>query len=96
MRHYFQGHPIKVVSAYPLERVLRSPYSARRVTEWNIELQAFQLEFSTTRVVKGAALADFMPEWIEAPGLEVGEDRSLSLGSEAPDGWVMYFDGAFS
>ena len=22
---YFQGHPIKVVSAYPLERVLRSP-----------------------------------------------------------------------
>ena len=24
-RHYFQGHPIKVVSAYPLERVLRSP-----------------------------------------------------------------------
>ena len=25
LRHYFQGHPIKVVSAYPLERVLRSP-----------------------------------------------------------------------
>ena len=24
LRHYFQGHPIKVVSAYPLERVLRS------------------------------------------------------------------------
>ena len=30
------------------------------------------------------------------PALEVGEDRPLSLGSEAPDGWVMYFDGAFS
>ena len=37
-----------------------------------------------------------MAEWAEAPGLEAGEDRSLSLGSEAPDGWVMYFDGAFS
>ena len=24
LRHYFQGHPIKVVSSYPLERVLRS------------------------------------------------------------------------
>jgi len=78
--HYFQGHPIKVVSAYPLERVLRSPNSAVRVAEWNIELQAFQLEFSTTRVIKGAALADFMAEWAEAPGLEVGEDRSLSPG----------------
>ena len=60
--HYFQGHPIKVVSAYPLERVLRSPNSAGRVAEWNIELQAFQLEFSMTRVIKGAALADFMAE----------------------------------
>ena len=49
LRHYFQGHPIKVVSAYPLERVLRSPNSAGRVAEWNIELQAFQLESSTDR-----------------------------------------------
>ena len=24
LRHYFQGHPIKVVSAYPLERILRN------------------------------------------------------------------------
>ena len=57
LRHYFQGHPIKVVSAYPLERVLRSPNAVARVTEWNIELQVFNLEFSTTRVIKGAALA---------------------------------------
>ena len=89
MCHYFQGHPIKVVSAYPLERVLRSPNAAGRVVEWNIELQAFDLEFSTTRVIKGAALAD-------ALGFEAGEDRSLSPGSEAPNGWVMYFDGALS
>lgn len=86
LRHYFQGHPIKVVSAYPLERVLRSPNSVGRVAEWNIELQAFQLEFSTTTVIKGAALADFMAEWTEAPGLKLGEDRSLSPGSESPDG----------
>ena len=94
LRHYFQGHPIKVVSAYPLERVLRSPNAAGRVAGWNIELQAFQLEFSTTRVIKGAALADFVAEWTNAPGPEAGEDCSLSPGSEAPDGWVMYLDGA--
>ena len=40
--HYFQGHPIKVVSAYSFERLLRSPNSAGRVVEWNIDLQAFQ------------------------------------------------------
>ena len=87
--HYFEGHPIKVVSAYPLERVLRSPNAAGRVAEWNIKLQAFQLEFSTTRIIGGAALADFVAEWTDAPELEAGEDWSLSPGSEAPDGWVM-------
>ena len=76
--------------------MLRSPNSAGRVAEWNIELQAFQLEFSTTRVIKGAVLADFMAEWTEVPGLKADEDRSLSSGSEAPDGWVMYFDEVFS
>ena len=96
LRHYFQGHPIKVISSYPLERVLRSPNSARRVAEWNIELQAFQLEFSTTRVIKGAALANFVAELTYAPALEEGEDRSPSPGSEAPDSWVMYVDGAFA
>ena len=74
LRHYFQGHPIKVVSAYPLERVLRSPNAAGRVAEWNIELQAFDLEFSTTRVIKGAALADFVVEWTDTPELEAGEN----------------------
>ena len=79
-----------------MERVLRSPNSAGRVAEWNIELQAFQLEFSTTRVIKGAALADFVAEWTDALGPEAGEDRSLSPGGEAPDGWFMHFDGAFA
>ena len=41
-------------------------------------------------------MADFAAEWTEAPGLKADEDRSLPLGSEAPDGWVMYFDEAFS
>ena len=47
------------------------------------------MESSTTRVVKGAILADFVAEWTEAPGLKAGEDQSLSPGSEAADGWVM-------
>ena len=96
LRHYFQGHPIKVISAYPLERVLRSPNAAGRVAEWNIELQAFQLEFCTTRVIKGTTLVDFVAEWTDTPGREICEDRSLLPGDEAPDGWIMYFDVVFA
>ena len=30
LRHYFQGHPIKVVTSYPLEQVLRNPNATDR------------------------------------------------------------------
>ena len=52
--------------------------------------------FSTTRVIKGATLADFVAEWTDAPDQGVGEGQSLTPRDEAPDGWVMYFDGAFA
>ncbi|XP_073353758.1 uncharacterized protein [Aegilops tauschii subsp. strangulata] len=96
LRHYFQGHPIKVISTYPLERILRSPNTADRVAEWNIELQAFQLEFSMTGVIKGVALTNFVAEWTDACDQELCEDRSLVSGDKVPDGWVMHFDGAFA
>lgn len=67
LRHYFQGHPIKVVSAYPLEKILHNTNPVGRVAEWNIELQGFNIEFSTTRLIKGAALADFVADWTDTP-----------------------------
>ena len=76
--------------------MLRSSNAAGRVAEWNIELQAFNIEFRTTRVIKGAALADFIAEWTDAPDHGVGEDCSLLQGDKEPDGWIMYFDGAFA
>ena len=41
------------------------------------ELQAFDLEFSTTRVIKGAGLVHFVDEWTDAPDHGEGEDCSL-------------------
>jgi hypothetical protein len=39
LRHYFQGHPIKVVTDQPLETILCNPNVTRRVEEWAVELQ---------------------------------------------------------
>jgi hypothetical protein len=36
--HYFQGHPIKVVTDRPLETILRNPNVTERVAEWAVEL----------------------------------------------------------
>ena len=96
LRHYFQGHPIKVVSTYPLEKILHNPNAAGTVAEWNIELQAFNIEFSMTRVIKGAALADCVAEWTDAPDRGPERSQSLAPGEEAPEGWTMHFDGAFT
>ncbi|SPT19394.1 unnamed protein product [Triticum aestivum] len=82
-------HPVYFVSTVLRDARARYPMPQKL-------LLALLLEFSTTRVIKGAALADFVAEWTDAPALEEGEDRSTSPGSEAPDGWVVYFDGAFA
>jgi hypothetical protein len=38
LRHYFQGHLIKVVTDRPLETILRNPNVTGRVAEWAMEL----------------------------------------------------------
>lgn len=96
LRHYFQGHPIKVVTSFPLEKVLHNYNATGHVAEWNIEPQGFELEFLTTRTIKGAALVDFTTEWIDPLTGEAHEEESLLPGKEALGHWTMNFDGAFS
>jgi hypothetical protein len=55
--HYFQGHPIRVVTDRPLETILRDPNITGRVAEWAVELQPFEISFETTKVIKIKVLA---------------------------------------
>src|SRR5664279_5454073 len=96
LRHYFQGHPIKVVTSFPLEQVLRNSNATGRVAEWGIELQPFELEFLTTKTIKGGALADFNAEWTDPHAGEDHEEESPLPGNMAPGHWTIHFDGAFS
>jgi hypothetical protein len=63
--HYFQGHPIKVVTDRPLETILCNPNVTGRVAEWAVELQPFEISFETTKVIKSKALAEFTTEWTD-------------------------------
>jgi hypothetical protein len=65
LRHYFQGHPIKVVTDRPLETILRNPNVTGRVAEWAVELQPFEISFKTTKLIKSKALAEFTTEWTD-------------------------------
>jgi hypothetical protein len=96
LRHYFQGHPIKAVTDRPLETILRNPNVTRRVAEWAVELQPFEISFETTKVIKSKSLAEFTAEWTNPFTDEPPEVKSTLPGEEAPGLWVMHFNGAFN
>jgi ribonuclease HI len=94
--HYFQGHPIKVVTDRPLETILSNPNVTERVAEWAVEFQPFEISFETTKVIKSKALAEFITEWTDPFANEAPEVESMLPGEEALGLWVMHFDGAFN
>ena len=96
LRHYFQGHPIKVVTSYPLEGFLRNSNAMGHVAKWGIELQAFDLEFPTPKTVKSKALMEFIAEWTDPFMGGHTEEISTLPGQTAPGSWSMNFDGACS
>jgi hypothetical protein len=94
--HYFQGHPIKVVTYRPLKTILRNPSVTERVAEWAMELQPFKISFETTKVIKSKALAEFTAKWTDPFADEPLELESTLPGEEAPGLLVMHFDDAFN
>ena len=65
MRHYFESHPVTMVSQYNLRSPLENPLATGRISWWAMELQGFGLKFEHTNNIKSQALVDFMAEWTE-------------------------------
>ena len=59
-----------------------------------MELSNFGLKFESTSTIQSRALAEFIAEWMPTPDEEMLE--RVIPGKEAPQEWIMYFDGAFS
>src|SRR3954464_4123456 len=63
--HYFDEHPITIVSSAPLADILNTPRATGRVAEWNIDLSPRDLQFAHRRAIKAQVLPDFLVEWKE-------------------------------
>ncbi len=85
LRHYFQEHPMTVVSVAPLSSIINNADATGRVAKWGIELSAFDITYKPRDSIKSQALADFLVEWTEAPA-----DTPVP----EPEPWVMHFDGS--
>src|SRR4051812_46672765 len=83
--HYFDEHPITIVSSAPLADILNNPGATRRVAEWNIELSPRDLQFKHPKAIKAQVLPDFLVEWaeVQTPG-----------PSDLSNSWSMFFDGS--
>ncbi|KAL0281764.1 UNVERIFIED_CONTAM: Retrovirus-related Pol polyprotein from transposon opus [Sesamum radiatum] len=82
LRHYFQLHPVVVLTNYPLKQVLAEPNILGRIVKWAVELSEHGIECRPGPANKAQALADFM---VELTGEEKEIEQSL---------WKLFVDGS--
>ena len=85
LRHYFQEHPITVVSSSPLADIIRNREATGRVAKWAVEIGIYDIAYRPRTSIKSQAMADFLVDWTEAQQPEVMPDLKK---------WTMYFDGS--
>jgi hypothetical protein len=85
LRHYFDTHPIMVVSKYPLGEVIQNPETKGRIAKSALELMGQNITYAPRGAIKSQVLADFVAEWTEI------QTPPASIEHET---WIMYFDGS--
>jgi ribonuclease HI len=85
LRHYFESHPVTVVSSFPLGEIIQCREASGRIAEWAVELMGETLSFAPRKAIKSQVLADFLAEWT---------DTQLPTTPIQPKLWTMYFDGS--
>jgi ribonuclease HI len=82
LRHYFEAHPVTVVSSFPLGEIIRNPDAAGRIAKWLVELMGETLAYAPRKAIKSQILADFVAEWM---------DTQLPPPQIQAECWTLYF-----
>jgi hypothetical protein len=85
LRHYFEAHPVTVVSSFPLGDIIHNPDAAGRTAKWSVELMGEMLAYAPRKAIKSQILADFVAEWT---------DTQLPPPQIQAECWTLYFDGS--
>jgi ribonuclease HI len=85
LRHYFESHPVTVVSSFPLGEIIQGREASGRIAKWAVEIMGETISFSPRKAIKSHVLADFMAEWV---------DTQLPTAPIQPKLWTMFFDGS--
>jgi ribonuclease HI len=85
LQHYFESHPVTVVSSFPLGEIIQCREASGRIAKWAVEIMGETISFATRKAIKSQVLADFVAEWV---------DIQLPTAPIQPELWTMYFDGS--
>jgi ribonuclease HI len=85
LRHYFESHPVTVVSSFPLGEIIQCREASGRIAKWVVEIMGETISFAPQKAIKSQVLADFVAEWV---------DTQLSIAPIQPELWTMFFDGS--
>jgi hypothetical protein len=62
LRHYFESHPVTVVSSFPLGEIIQCREASGRIAKWAVELMGETISFAPRKAIKSQVLADFLAE----------------------------------
>ena len=82
--HYFESHPVTVVTSFPLGEVIQNRDATGRIMKWALELMGQEISYAPRTAIKSQVLADFVAKWIEI---------QMTLAAVDQEYWMMYFDG---
>jgi hypothetical protein len=52
LRHYFESHPVTVVSSFPLGEIIQCREASGRIAKWAVELMGEMLSFAPRKAIK--------------------------------------------
>jgi hypothetical protein len=86
LRHYFEGHRIRVITNQPLNDLFANKEASTRIIKWGAELLEYTVDFERRSTIKSQVLADFVVDWTSP---------THNPGEEILTPWVVQCDGAW-
>ncbi|GFY96671.1 hypothetical protein Acr_11g0009770 [Actinidia rufa] len=97
LRHYFQAHPIAVLTNQPLKQIFQRPDTSGRLLKWSIELREFHNDYRLRMAIKAQALTDFIAKFTYDNALTPKVKTSKERNQEEDDDlarWKLFVDGS--
>jgi ribonuclease HI len=86
LRHYFEGHIIRVITNQPLNDLFANREASTRIIKWGAELSEYIVDFERRSAIKSQVLADFVVDWTSP---------TQNLDEEISTPWIVQCDGAW-